>query len=323
MGRLPIHAGLKRYLVPTWNEAHRVGWLIRDYVAASVYGQWQNCTVCGKFRPMLLRRRVIPRRLVDLWGLSPRLAEALARKESSDCASCGAKLHAHRMAAVILETYQAGTPGAPVRSIHEWTRSPQIARLRIAEINRIEGLHEHLSNLPGFCASEYHPGARPGAIVAGTRSEDLERLTYPDDSFDLVLTSETLEHVADLATGLKEIARVLVPGGRHILTVPLLPGVARTFARIVSRLDGTLDHCATRICHPGGDVGYPVFTEFGSDLPDILRKAGFEVTTYFGPPSDDDLAQVYVCRRPILEPMKNSLGFEFPAGVQPDRHHPD
>ncbi len=27
MGKLPIPAGLKRYLVPVWNEAHRVGWL--------------------------------------------------------------------------------------------------------------------------------------------------------------------------------------------------------------------------------------------------------------------------------------------------------
>ena len=92
MGRLPIPAGLKRYLVPIWNEAHRLGWLVRDYTAACTHGRWETCAVCGKFRPMLLRKRVIPRRLVELWGLSPRLAEALARKESSDCSYCGAKL---------------------------------------------------------------------------------------------------------------------------------------------------------------------------------------------------------------------------------------
>ncbi|MGA2706340.1 MAG: hypothetical protein ABSH35_35420 [Isosphaeraceae bacterium] len=33
MGRLPIPAGLKPYLVPIWNEAHRIGWLVRDYSA--------------------------------------------------------------------------------------------------------------------------------------------------------------------------------------------------------------------------------------------------------------------------------------------------
>ena len=89
----------------------------------------------------------------------------------------------------------------------------------------IEGLHEQLEGLPGFQASDYHPGAVPGSVIDGIRSEDLCRLTYPDDSFDLVLTSESLEHVPDLAAALREILRVLVPGGRHIFTIPLLPGV--------------------------------------------------------------------------------------------------
>ena len=53
-----------------------------------------------------------------------------------------------------------------------------------------------------------------------------------------------------------------------------------------------------RICHPGGDWGYPVFTEFGTDLPELLAQAGFETEVQFGPVSEDDLAQVYVCRKP-------------------------
>lgn len=323
MGGLPIPAGLKRHLVPIWNEAHRIGWLVRDYSSACVHGRWETCAVCGRFRPILLRRRVIPRRLRELWDLSSRQAEALARKESSDCSSCGAKLRARRMAQVILQTFQVANPPAPARSIHVWARSPQIGRLRIAEINRTEGLHEQLAGLPEFQGSDYQPGARPGEISDGIRSEDLTHLTYPDDSFDLVLTSETLEHVPDLTAALEEIHRVLVPGGRHIFTVPVLPGVARTFARTVRRPDGSLDHRAPLIRHPGGDVGYPVFTEFGSDLPEILRKAGFEVSVYFGPTTDDDLAQVYVCRRPDREPAEDLLTHEAPAEAPPVRHRPD
>ncbi len=323
MGRLPIPAGWKRYLVPVWNEAHRIGWLVRDCSSACVHGRWETCVVCGKFRPMLFRRRVIPRRLVELWGLSARLAVALARKESSDCSSCGAKLRARRIAAVILQNFPVGNPPAPARSIHEWARFQEIARLKIAEINRIEGLHEELAGLPGIQASDYQPGASPGEIVAGIRSEDLTHLTYPEGSFDLVLTSETLEHVPNLAAALDEIGRVLAPGGRHIFTVPQMPGVARTFARIVSRPDGTLDHRAPRICHPGGDVGYPVFTEFGADLPEILHSAGFEVNVCFGPASSDDQAQVYVCRKPGRQAMNDKLNLEAPAEAQPFRRPPD
>jgi len=247
---------------------------------------------------MLFRRRVIPRRLEELWGLSPRLAEALARKESSDCAHCGAKLRARRMARVILELHPVGTPPAPARSLASWAQDGHIHQLRIAEINRIEGLHEQLAGLPALQASDYQPGAFPGEIVDGVRSEDLTRLTYPDECFDLVLTSESLEHVPDLAAALREIHRVLSHGGRHIFTIPVLPTVARTFARTKIRPDGSLENRATPICHPGGDAGYPVFTEFGADLPAILQESRFEVSVHFGPTSDDDLAQVYVCRKP-------------------------
>jgi SAM-dependent methyltransferase len=177
-----------------------------------------------------------------------------------------------------------------------WVEHADTRPIRVAEINRIDGIHDQLARLPGFISSDYQPGSARGAIVDGIRSEDLGRLTFADSSFDLVLTSETLEHVPDLDSALSEIRRVLVPGGRHIFTIPMIPGIATTYARSVVRSDGALRHVAPRICHPGGDTGYPVFTEFGADLPQLHARAGFELETHFGPPSDLDLAQVYVAR---------------------------
>jgi SAM-dependent methyltransferase len=139
-------------------------------------------------------------------------------------------------------------------------------------------------------------------VVDGVRSEDLMRLTYPNDSFDLILTSETLEHVPDLDAALREIRRVLVPGGRHLFTIPVLPNVPETFARTVVLADDTIEVRAPQICHPGGDWGYPVFTEFGADVQERLTLAGFQLEVHFGPTSEDDLAQVYVCRVPESAP---------------------
>jgi len=297
--RRRVPSWLKPFLVSGWNAAHRFGWLAYDLLNAIGHRHLERCTVCGRFRPMLYRRRIIPRRLEELWGISPRQAEAFARKESCHCAHCGANLRCRRIAQVVLNLYPVGNLPAPARSIVDWVERAGIRPLRIAEINRIDGLHDPLARLPGFAGSDYRPGAAPGVVIEGVCSEDLTKLTYPDGCFDLVLTSETLEHVPDLGAALREIRRVLVPGGRHIFTIPLLPGTSTTFPRAVLHPDGTIEDLAPRIGHPGGDWGYPVFTEFGADLPDLLRRTGFEVEVYFGPARDDDLAQVYVCRSQI------------------------
>src|SRR5262249_37639236 len=97
---------------------------------------------------------------------------------------------------------------------------------------------------------------------------------------------------------------------------------AATYSRAVLRPDGSLDQLATAICHPGGDVGYPVFTEFGADFPEILARAGFEVTVHFGPTSEDDLAQVYVCRKPDREPLDFTELEDSRAAAWRDRHPP-
>lgn len=265
---------------------------------------------------MLYWRGVVPPRLEELWGLSPPLAEALARKESCVCWSCGAKLRARRLARALLDAFPVGEPPAPARSVRDWVDHAESRALRVAEINRIEGLHERLCRLPRYSFSDYCEGAPSGTIVDGVRSEDLSCLSYPDASFDLVLTSETLEHVPDLAAALAEVRRVLRPGGRHLFTVPWLPGVPETFARTTIGPDGTHHHHAPMVRHPGGDVGYPVFTEFGADLPEILDGAGFDVTVHFGPPTVDDLAQVLDCRRrddPSPPRPSETLGFPVPS----------
>jgi len=47
-----------------------------------------------------------------------------------------------------------------------------------------------------------------------------EHLPFPDSAFDLILSHEVLEHVADDRGAMQEIARVLAPGGRAVIFVP-------------------------------------------------------------------------------------------------------
>lgn len=56
------------------------------------------------------------------------------------------------------------------------------------------------------------------ALVCG----DVAALPFEDNSFATILANGVLEHVRDLARGLREIARVLQPEGRLVFTVPLV-----------------------------------------------------------------------------------------------------
>jgi len=63
------------------------------------------------------------------------------------------------------------------------------------------------------------------AVEAGRESPGIacasvERLPFPDDTFDAVLSHEVLEHVADDRRAVAEAVRVLRPGGRLLVFVP-------------------------------------------------------------------------------------------------------
>jgi len=59
-----------------------------------------------------------------------------------------------------------------------------------------------------------------GANLEFQRIEPDARLPFADASFDTVLSFQVLEHVRDVDNYLKEIRRVLVPGGRLVLATP-------------------------------------------------------------------------------------------------------
>jgi SAM-dependent methyltransferase len=56
--------------------------------------------------------------------------------------------------------------------------------------------------------------------LIGVLQGDARRLPFPDDTFDVVITSEVLEHIQDDVGAIAEMVRVLKPGGRFAATVP-------------------------------------------------------------------------------------------------------
>ena len=101
------------------------------------------------------------------------------------------------------------------------------------EIGFVGGIAETLRGQPGYTSSEYFEGVLPG--TAGPGGNPLGRraqcLTFPDESFDLVISQDVMEHVPDPSRAFAEIARVLKPGGSHIFTVPQDRSLSRSVMR--------------------------------------------------------------------------------------------
>jgi SAM-dependent methyltransferase len=91
------------------------------------------------------------------------------------------------------------------------------------------------------CGVDIDPTAlvAAGTIYKITKQADLgKELPYPDESFATILNNSGIEHIHDLRTCLREISRVLKPGGRFYFNVlnrryfnywPLSQSAARSY----------------------------------------------------------------------------------------------
>jgi len=151
-----------------------------------------------------------------------------------------------------------------------------LARLDVCELSARGPLAAFLRRSARSAAlSEYFADAAPGSTRDGVRNEDMQRLTYPDASFDLVTHTEVLEHVPDEARAFAELFRVLRPGGLMLFTVPLHGGFATVErARLES---GTIRHLLEPVHHldPLRHDGILAFRDYGLDILDRLSSAGF------------------------------------------------
>ncbi|MFA5793497.1 MAG: methyltransferase domain-containing protein [Candidatus Brocadiia bacterium] len=90
--------------------------------------------------------------------------------------------------------------------------------LKIFPMQNLEffGLDVVYSNIRNLIYRKKKEG-RPNIVgIVG----DAQTLPFPDDSFDIVVSSEVLEHIYDKQAAIKEIYRVLKPGGRFIFSTP-------------------------------------------------------------------------------------------------------
>ena len=108
------------------------------------------------------------------------------------------------------ELKRAGvSPDARVLDVGTGTGS-NLRMLRDLGFTRVTGL-DASDEAIRFCASKGFGFVRRGDICA---------MPFAEESFDLILATDVIEHVDDDGQAVAEIARVLAPNGRVLLTVP-------------------------------------------------------------------------------------------------------
>ena len=87
---------------------------------------------------------------------------------------------------------------------------------------------------PRFGDAGYRLAAERGVRNLHFTRADGQALPFPDASFDMVLSHAVIEHVADAALYMRELARVLKPGGTmYLSTAPYLSFAGAHLPRLV------------------------------------------------------------------------------------------
>lgn len=172
-------------------------------------------------------------------------------RDHFSCSLCGS-IPRERALMVAIESY---FPKWREAIIHESSPGNRGASLRLSQ------------ECSRYIASQYFPNQPSGSMVGKVLCENLESLSFDDNSIDLHISQDVFEHIFHPSKAFREIARTLKPGGMHIFTVPLVnkdkPSKLR--ARIE---DNKIVYLVTEQYHgnPVGDGRALVTIDWGFDI---------------------------------------------------------
>nr|WP_115094497.1 class I SAM-dependent methyltransferase [Synechococcus sp. UW106] len=193
-------------------------------------------------------------------------------RESYQCEKCHCALRWRDQASLIVDNFSDGR----ISNLEAMVELGYMDGLDIYEIANRGPFVKRLNKLERYTQSYFQENMESGEInELGIRNEDIQNLSFDDKSFDLIISSDVMEHVEDYKRAFKEILRVLKDDGVYIFTIPIgypFPEKTETRAR---RIEGRIENFKDKRYHIGGDGSKClVYTDFGADLKNIVEKMG-------------------------------------------------
>lgn len=205
------------------------------------------CRVCGGRH--FIHHDVLWPDLVTQWGLSVWETQYINVQQGTSCTTCGANVRSIALADAILRH------ACDASTLTEWAAGDSAQSYGVLEVNEAGSLTSVLRKLAGHRLIRYP-------------EYDMMALPFKNGSFDLVVHSDTLEHVPDPVQALRECRRILRRGGACIFTVPVVLGrLTRSRKGLPVSLHGRQD---------GSDLSMTVHTEFGADVWCKVLDSGFD-----------------------------------------------
>jgi SAM-dependent methyltransferase len=208
------------------------------------------CFVCGGAE--FTSTDVLWQELIDDWRINSEETAYINRQQGTACSACGNNLRSIAIAKAILTKYAFGG------TLLEFFKSVDGGKLKVLSINTSGGLSSAFEILENYKLAEYP-------------EHDMTCLEFSDGTYDLIVHSDTLEHVPEPVLGLKECARLLSPGGSCIFTIPMIIG------RMSDDRRGKKLSYHGSVTTSAGD--WAVQTEYGADAWTDCIKAGFSSVT--------------------------------------------
>ena len=151
---------------------------------------------------------------------------------------------------------------------------------RIYATEQSTPLYDYLhKRFPVFQGSEFLQDAASIGESKSTklRHEDLTQLSFPSDSFDVILSFDVLEHIPDYRAAFTECARTLKTAGKMLFSVPFDADSAHNQIRARLRKDGTIEYLLPPEYHgdPRNPEGCLCFQHFGWEMLEQMKQAGF------------------------------------------------
>lgn len=220
-----------------------------------------SCTVCGRLTSFAVRKA------------NQHLRETFI------CKHCGSMARHRHLALILCETFGVSLP-------------EEITGLKVYNAESSGPIHEILKEHPGYTYSEFSQEKPSGSMASnGASYEDLQALSFADNSFDLVITQDVFEHIRRPIKAWLEVLRVLKPNGCHIFTIPCSKRCP-TIPRVEVGGDEDI-HILPKVYHGEPSADRLLYNNFGNDLASVLEKLGFATQVFWHDDLDRERFRIY------------------------------